>query len=466
MSEVVKITWKQTDKQKLAWQHLNDRITDQILWGGAAGGGKTHLGCSWLAISAIRYNGSRWLLGREELKAIKQSTLLTLFDVMAQFNIKRDQHYVYKEQDGIVRFANGSDIYLRELKEEPSDPMFEKLGSTEFTGAFIDEAGQITRKARDIVITRLRYKIDQFGVIPKLLMTCNPTKNWLYDEFYAPYVDGSLDRSRVFIPALVTDNPFLPKKYIENLENLSDESEIQRLRYGNWDYEDDPQQLISGDMVQQAKAKEITFDRFQFQNAKRCIGIDVAREGDDRTVILAIRGNKVVQYKVFQGKSLVETFNLAKWMSDITGIKTFAVDDTGLGGGVTDQLIAAGYDVLPVKFGAKPLKDGSRFKNLKAELFWFLRTKMKEGKLDIPDERDFDELMTIRYEIDTSDSRIAIVSKQKMKAKGYKSPDVADALAIALWGAELLQVDDEGMKSDGWSVEGFEADFQQFKEIA
>ena len=68
----------------------------------------------------------------------------------------------------------------------PSDRNFDSLGSLEITAAFIDEANQITEKAKNVVASRLRYKLDENNLIPKMLMTCNPAKNWTYTEYYRP----------------------------------------------------------------------------------------------------------------------------------------------------------------------------------------------------------------------------------------------------------------------------------------
>ena len=71
-----------TPKQHLAWQKYQDKTTSEILVGGAAGGGKSRIICEAIASSALRYPSSRWLLGRSVLKTLKQTTLLTLFEVL------------------------------------------------------------------------------------------------------------------------------------------------------------------------------------------------------------------------------------------------------------------------------------------------------------------------------------------------------------------------------------------------
>ena len=133
--EIVK--WKPSLKQEMALTALNDKTTNEVLYGGAAGGGKSYLGCIWQLTVALEFPGTRHLMGRAVLKALKESTLLTFFEVCKTFGLT-SKHYKYNSIDGVIKFFNGSEFYLKDLEFRPSDPEFERLGSTEYTTAFID----------------------------------------------------------------------------------------------------------------------------------------------------------------------------------------------------------------------------------------------------------------------------------------------------------------------------------------
>ena len=178
---------KLSPKQFEAFERLNDSETSEILYGGAAGSGKSWLGCIWLVTSCLKYPGSRWLMGRAVLKTLKETTLLSLFDVCKTFKLESGRDFRYNQQSGVIRFSNGSEIYLKDLFLYPSDPEFDSLGSTEYTGCFIDEASQVSVKAKNVIQSRLRYKNDDYGIIPKSLYTSNPSMNWLFLEFYKPW---------------------------------------------------------------------------------------------------------------------------------------------------------------------------------------------------------------------------------------------------------------------------------------
>ena len=159
-------------------------------------------------------------MGRSKLDNLKKTTLNTFFDVCKEFELIAGVDYTYNAQSNIVKFNNGSEIILKDLFQYPSDRNFDSLGSLEITAAFIDEANQVTEKAKQIVSSRLRYKLDEYNLTPKLLLTCNPAKNWVYSNFYKPQKENRLPEYRKFIQALVDDNKHISKHYKEQLLKL------------------------------------------------------------------------------------------------------------------------------------------------------------------------------------------------------------------------------------------------------
>lgn len=204
----------------------------EILYGGAAGGGKSYLGCLWIITSALLYPKTRWLIGRAVYRTLRETTLNSFFDVVNKMNIA----VKFIENKGIF-FDNGSEVLLKDLAYKPSDPNYDELGSLEITGAFIDECPQIKLKAWQLVKSRIRYRLDEYKLTPKILGTCNPSKEWPYELFYLPDKEKCLDNHKAFIPALVTDNEYISEHYIDNLKTL-DEISRSRLLYGDWDYSD------------------------------------------------------------------------------------------------------------------------------------------------------------------------------------------------------------------------------------
>lgn len=227
-----------SEKQSEAWHYLYDDITTEVLFGGAAGPGKTYFGCIWHINQRIQYPKSRGLIGRAKLKILEESTLVTFFQACTDMGYQAGTHFTYNGQKNTILWYNGSKTILKDLQYYPSDPNFTSLGSTEYTDAFIDEATEITLKSFEIINSRLRYKLDAFNTIPKILLTCNPGPGWVKERFVLK--DGkpvALMPYQKFVGALLTDNPNPAFKaiYEQQLSRMTDDYDRQRLLHGDWE---------------------------------------------------------------------------------------------------------------------------------------------------------------------------------------------------------------------------------------
>lgn len=413
------------------------------MYGGAAGGAKSFLGAAWLVMNCFEFPGSRWLLGRAVLKQLKQSTLLTLFDVCKRMHLKQGDDYVYNAQDGVIRFKKtDSEIYLKDLAYYPSDPDFDSLGSTEYTGAFIDEASQVREKAKNVVKSRLRYKLDEFGIIPKMLMTCNPSKNFLYTEFYKPWKNNELKPGKAFIMARVEDNPWLPKAYIESLNSL-DKNSRERLLKGNWEYDDDPAALMDFDSITDLFTNQPDWKTGLKDGLGRPLPdwrkvylvADIARFGADRTVITVWRDFECISIESFTKTSTTTVANLIKERAARHNIPSshIIVDEDGIGGGVKDQL----YGIKGFIAQTKPFR-GENYTNLKAQCAYTLARKVQAHEIQVlnitPENKQslIEELEQIKAKDIDKDGKMAIVSKDDVKAALGRSPDISDCFLMRM----------------------------------
>lgn len=159
------------------------------------------------------------------------------------------------------------------------------------------------------------------------------------------------------------------------------------------------------------------------------LGVDVAREGEDKTVVVRRQGDVARIVWRIQGANTMRT---AGWVAEYCStnhVDTVVVDDTGVGGGVTDRLkeTLPNTHIAAFKGGAKAGKP-DRFANAVAEAWWAVRDWLtKEGsQADIEDDGALIGQLSARgYEIQ-SDRVIRLEAKEKMG----KSPDEADALAL------------------------------------
>lgn len=160
------------------------------------------------------------------------------------------------------------------------------------------------------------------------------------------------------------------------------------------------------------------------------LAVDVARYGRDSTVIAHRLGCRVRILKVASKQSTTETTGQVIHFLRETGATTVVVDDDGVGGGVTDNLVEQGIHVQPFINGSKA-ENTERFANLRSETYWGLRERLQQGDIVLPaDERLAGELSRMRYGF-TSRGQVKAESKDEMRQRGLKSPDVADAVMMA-----------------------------------
>jgi len=416
-----------TSKQKDCLRYLFDDSTNEVLFGGAAGGGKSWVGSAWLVTMCLRYPKTRYLMGRSKLDALKKTTLNTFFEVCGAWGLKSGEHYTFNGSSNIISFTNGSEIILKDLFLYPSDRNFDSLGSLEITGAFIDEVNQVTYKAVNVVQSRIRYKLDDYGIIPKLLMTCNPAKNWVYTEYYKPAQLGTLKDYRRFIPSLVTDNKFISKHYEKQLSKL-DEVSKQRLLLGNWEYDASSDSLINYDSILNL------FDN-KGAEGEKYISCDVARMGEDKSVVMLFEGLHVVMIKTFDKNTITE---LAEYIRELqknhqVKLSNIIVDSDGVGGGLQDVLRCKGFIN-----NASPIKK-ENFQNLKTQCYYKLADLINKGQIGIT-IRDVDtrkhiteELEQVRTKDIDKDGKLKIVPKDVVKSVIGRSPDYSDALAMRMF---------------------------------
>ena len=415
-------------KQTQAIDYLEDNKTNELLFGGGAGGGKSILGCYWQIKQRYRYPETRGLIGRASLKTLKETTLQSFFYVAKQQDLVAGRDYKYNQQSNIIYFPNGSQILLKDLFLYPSDPNFDELGSLEITDAFIDECNQVVEKAKNVVKSRIRYNLDQNNLIPKILMTCNPAKNWVYTTFYNPNKDNSLPDNKKFIQSLLTDNPKISKHYRENLLSL-DTNSRERLLYGNWEYDDDPTVLIQYESIINC------FSNTFVESGNKYITADIARYGRDKTVIGVWDGWRLVKVATIDKSGLDYVADEIKKLANQHQVTllNIIVDEDGVGGGVKDFLKCKGF-----VNNSSPVTQGNQvanFTNLKSQCYFGLADKINKNEVYFSfdgthKEKTIEELQYVKQAKFDSDGKKAVLRKEDVKESLGRSPDYSDMIMM------------------------------------
>lgn len=217
-------------------------LAQLILGGGAAGGGKSYLGSCWIISSCIRFENIRAVVARKTIKSLKESTFNTIKTILKSWGLKEGLNYKINNLEGTVTFWNDSVILLKEMVDLPSDPNFERFGSSEYTIAFVDEVSEISERAIEVLFSRLRWRTHETFKTPRMLMSTNPCITWVRSRFVQDD-DGNpiiCREGEAYVPFSVFDNPDIKfrQTYEASLNKIRDRATRERLLYGNWDFVD------------------------------------------------------------------------------------------------------------------------------------------------------------------------------------------------------------------------------------
>lgn len=445
---IMQINFTASPKQDIAWQALHDATTTEVYYGGAGGGGKSYLGSAWQLKRRMQLPGTRGLLGRKVLKDIKESTLITLFEVAADWGMISGKHFTYNSQAGVIRFPNGSEILMKELKDDPSDPNFNSLGSAPFTDAFIEELPEITEKAYEAVNSRLRWKLDEYNLQPKILGTGNPNKGWTYTRFYKANKHGQLPEHIKFIQALVTDNPNkeFVRRYTEQLLRR-DQLTIERILKGNWEYDSSQDQMCNYDSILDLFSNDFV------PRGEPSISADIALMGSDLFVLIVWSGNRaerIILVSKCEGPE-VEDLIKEECKNNSVPVSKVVVDADGVGSFLRGYLKGSQSFVA----NATPIKvEGMKesYENLKAQLSYRLKDFINGHEMFVNAdnvwwfdprtkaysrcpkhefiERATQELEQLRRRDMDKEGPLKVIRKDEVKKAIGRSPDVSDALMM------------------------------------
>lgn len=424
------------DKQKLVCSFWKDDTVNDIAYGGSKGSGKSYLGCSLIFGDAFTYDGTHYFIARKKLNDIRKFTIPSIYEVFQHWGLN-ERYYSYNGQDNFFELINKSRIYLLEAKYLPSDPMYYRFGSMQMTRGWIEEAGEFEEVAKNNLNASIgRWKNDVYSLVPKLLQTCNPAKNYLYKDYYKKHKEGSIEQWRKFVQALPQDNKKLPAGYLENLHRTLSKNEKERLLYGNWEYDDDPSALMDYEKILDCfKNDHLAGDKTKAQR----LTIDVARFGSDKTVFGIWYTPNHVKLKSYKGLAVTETAAKAKEYQKQYSITTSNVvaDEDGVGGGVVDILRCKGFVNNSRALPNPVTHEEENYNNLKSQCYYKLAERINKGSLYIEcDDKEIEnevieELEQVKQHNMDKDTKKAVIPKEKVKEIIGRSPDYSDTLMMS-----------------------------------
>ena len=418
----------------------------EIHFGGAAGGGKSWLGAESRLVRAIAYPGYKSHISRNELTRLKASSLLTFIKVCKFHNIPSTDWHI-NNQYNFIEFANGSRIDLLDLSFKPSDPMYERLGSLEYTdGGWVDEAGEVPFMAIDILQSRGgRHMNTEFNLPPDSLYTYNPNKGWVY-RVYKAWKDGSLPKDVKFIQSLYSDNPYTADIYGKQLDRIKDPAMRAHLKMGSFEYDADPSSLIEYDAI-------IDLFTNTVPELDKAISVDVARHGVDKTVMYLWKGLKLYGVRIYQKQDTAVTYSKLRTMLELERIpfSRAVADEDGIGGAVVDNCRGIkGFVANSSQLDNPITHQPENYANLKAQCSYKLAEKINKHEIaidveageflsEVPGltyevwkEQLIEELEQIKSKDIDKDQKLKILSKEETKETLGRSPDFADTMMMRM----------------------------------
>ena len=376
---------------------------------GGRGGGKSDS-----AIKAVLYicneKKTRVLCCREIQDSIEDSIYTLICDY-----IRKLQYNDFKILDKSIVHKNGSNIIFKGLLYEARKQKIKSYSNIDI--CLVEEAQAVSKGSIDVLYPTIRKPGSEIWFLYNRLEENDPVH---------VFEQSIPDEEKIVIDINYYDNPFLP-------EELKKDAARSKKQYENEENDDYPHMwlghprnmsdlcIIGLKAVQDAMVREVEDEGQIF------VGADIARFGDDRIVFVKRKGLKMIDKKVYKHKSVTQTANLLKEFVNFDKSITIRVDDTGVGGGVTDILKDDFYNVDPINFQEKA-NDPDKYYNKISELWFEFKKNLHLFQL-ISSMDLIDELTTRKYLFDNKGRR-QVESKKEYKKRFSKSPDEADATLL------------------------------------
>lgn len=383
------------------WRHI-------VYHGGRGSGKSTATGYALLLRG--RQTQLRILCTREYQNSISDSVHKLLKDLIIKHNFG---DYIV-QNDTIKNTITGTEFIFKGLKKDSQ--AIKSLEGIDI--CWVEEAQSITEQSIDILIPTIRKEGSQLiwtfnrlteldPVYVKLCMNPDP-------DTYVCKVNSDVLEAIGQLP-----------------QTLIDEREKSRKN-------DDPDlfaHIWLGEPIGQGETAIIprtaaleAMQRTVEDDGEIIVGADIARMGGDRIVFWKRKGLKTIQTEEYTKLRTTETCDLLEKFAGFDKDLEIRIDDTGVGGGVTDDMMKRGYtNIKPVNFGAKAIND-DKYPNWISEAWFHMAEIISE--VELPYNSDLlMELTTRQWKMDNKGKR-RVESKDDYKKRGFRSPDLADAAII------------------------------------
>lgn len=428
-------------KQAEAVQAVNDPEVDTLVLLGVVGSGKTDVAAHIVISICLQFPKTYWPAFRQNISTAIKTLIPSYLEMADKMGLVEGEDFVYNQQSKTMTFSNKSVIVFVEA-DATKDRGGKKIKGINATGNHIDEPDELDYEMY-IQANSRRGRRNENGQPSLSILSLNPTDGWIKGLIYDPWKAGTLPRNIRVIEFDLSDS-WLSSRDIEALKTNPDWW-TQRYLYNNWNYSDESNSLFKSRHWAASMVDELD------STVQRSTGYDVARSGTDRSVRALLYGATIMDLRIVKDKTdQIDTSVQADMLLEDAGefeygIDNMAVDAVGLGVGVVDSLSKMGYYPREFMSGAKPDPDvrlGTddsipvNFDNLRSQMIYLYARGVELGIIrhyrGCPYLNDLQkEAMVHNYDI--TDKVLKVESKEKIKKRLGSSPDLLDAVIMALY---------------------------------
>lgn len=221
---------------------MSDPTVKATLYGGAIRGAKTSLLALKDFIKAVTFPNSRWSIMRADTPRITTNLLPAVSNFYSKPELKK---HIKSFNQNTLEFKFKNDSIIKLFPESYSqDKNLSRFLGLEMNGFSFDELSEFQKITYEHAFIRagswLNAEPDQYGNYPKASVdgSCNPTKNWVKEEWYDPWIENRLPSHWRYISAKITDNPWVSQEYLDSLRQNMTPINYNRFVGGDWNYQE------------------------------------------------------------------------------------------------------------------------------------------------------------------------------------------------------------------------------------
>ena len=411
---------------------------------GGRGGGKSQSVGRFILYLAEHYN-IRIVCGRETQNSINESVYSLLVDLIRKYNLAFE---VFSTK--ITHKVSGTTVAFRGFREQGA---FNIQGMEGIDIVWIDEAQAITKQTLDVLIPTIRKDKAKIFFTMNPHVIDDPVVSFCMGRKDCLHIKINYDENKYCTQALINEAEECKKKSIEDYNHIWLGQPLDKSEDAVFSYES---------LMASMKAHYPLRQGYGY----RIAGFDVARYGDDKCAAVIIQQMGALHWETifvdeWGQRDLSHTTGKILEIANEYNADKCIIDEDGIGAGPLDMLQKGrGLDYfIGFKNPTISYADNKEYANNRTVNAYKCRDMIVKGHLCITDESLVKELMSFKYTFDHNQRRI-LVSKDKMRKLGVKSPNLADGLimAVSLVG-EIKQAQD----TQYWKPVSQSADDNLFK---